>query len=449
MSPFFLNRFLPLVCYIIVFILVLVLNAKLPILTTLLFSANWIAPVLCLLLLLTKKRNILFRTHSFPRYRERKGWWEIISLQALLFLMYLVTVILFYKLTYPDTHATQCAEDLMQVFHHMSYHYGFFPWILYLILSLSFAYRYFNERKRFSLSRIIRHLVPHRQIGIISIGGHIYFRYITRMMIGFTISLFAFFCVKQTVYYAHIPLIIDMSMQTLFMMSALTMPLGMPWGIPLLKKIFKKCSFGVSILLTFLTFTCVLLFTTVLFFAAGKFIPIFTHSIPFPVLSVSKTQQLTFFTFCWWIGMSLPFCWCLARKLGGKTIGNSIVSLLIFPLCLNLFLLLPVAAPYLSRFLIILNQSTPLLLTGVLFGISFFAVFYSDKRNLFGMCSLTQKRLSFNAYRNFLQNSIFIFSIYLMTRFFMLYYFMVAVVIMTLIYLLSCALSFFKHLYFD
>lgn len=458
MQSFFLSRFLPLICYLIVFVLVLMLNASWPILTNILLSANWLAIIACIILFFGKKHNIQIRSlkPSFfsssslsLRAKRSNPYLKIIILQFLLFVSYLICLLLFYKLIFPNADRAQWLEDSARLFKRMSYAYGLFPWMLYAVLTLSFAYRYFNEKKRISLSRIIRYLVPHRQVGIISIGAHIYFRYITMLAIGLSIMLFTLYATQQLLQFWHVPIIDGMNVKSLFVMSVLTMPLGMAWGVPTLRHIYQKFHLGSLIVILLVFFIIVLAASSILFFSINKYQLTLNYTLPFPTLAISNVQQLIFFSFCWWMGFALPFCWCLARLVSGKTIRTALLMLLIFPLCLSLLLLSPPILMFLLRGLERLGQVPSGLMVGILFCVSFFSVFYGDKRNLFGICSLTQKRLSYSAYRTFIQNSIFILSVFLMTRFFMLYYFVVVMVIMGLIYLLSCVLSFLKHLYFD
>jgi len=381
---------------------------------------------------------------------EKKKKITLLCLQALLMIAYLTTLSLFYKLTYPDATQVAFKSDMQQLAVQFYFLYGFFPWALYVILTLGFAYRYYNERKRISLSRMVRYLIPHKQVGIISIGAHIYFRYITSMGISMTVVLCVIYIAQFLLQRFSIPLIQGLNVQTLCLLSVLMMPLGMAWGQPFLKRLHQKLRLGGLILVLFCFFLFVITVLSALMWvsqSAIRSVPFLETSFTMPqALADARSSQLLCFTFAWWMAFALPFCWCTARLISGLKIKEVIVSLLGLPVILALLSVIPaVQAAFLGWWM--QEGLLTLLSIGLTLGFLFF--FFQDKRNLFGFCSLTQKRLSYNAFRNFIQNAILVFAFYLLTRFTALYYFMMVMVVMGLIYLLFCVVSFIKHLYFD
>ena len=180
---------------------------------------------------------------------------------------------------------------------------------------------------------------------------------------------------------------------------------------------------------------------------AIRTVPFLDINFTMPLASADeRMSELIFFTFAWWMAFSLPFCWCAARLISGLKIKEVILSLLSLPTILALLSFIPAVQ---STCLLWLAQDGLFTLLGIGITLGFLFFFFQDKRNLFGFCSLAQKRLSYNAFRTFIHNAIFVFAIYLIMHFSVLYYFMVVMVVMGLIYLLFCVVSFIKHLYFD
>lgn len=446
-----LAKYVPLIGYLVVFILVLSVNHYFPTAIIGLFCLNWISLLLLVLLMFGKPALIVISSGATKLKKIKHYFSRIILWQAFLMMSYSLNLILFYQLNFSENDFEKFTLDMQSLGSHYI-QYGMFPLLLFPILIVGFSYRFFNERKSISISNIIRHIVPHRKVGIVSIGGHIYFRYIAMLSINITLAMLAIFTAKQILESSGISLVEHLSIQSMFVMSFLTMPLSV-WPKGLLY-LYERVRFGYAlmILFVFLTISMMLLSATfhwLLPFITNKdLLTLFSFQLPAIRHAFPAGNELIYFSFCWWIGMGLPFCWLVARMSVGRSVREILLMTLIFPVGLFLLFQLPDMT---GRFLALmegLRHSTHLLLGFEMMMMFVLVLFFNGKRNLLGLCSRTQRAMSFNAFRTFASNTIVVTVLFLLLRFNVLYYFFMVIVVMGLIYLLFCSSAIVKQLYF-
>ena len=444
-------NFIPLVGYILVGISILSINGYYPFLIFYTPYVNWIAVIGCLFLLLIEKKKI--KIHFFKNKQQSFFYLKIILFQFSLLLTYFVTVILFYKITYPKASPIEFISDVKALSEKILFSYGIFPWPLYSLLVVAFAHRFFNERKIVSLGRIIQHIVPHRKVGIVTIAAHIYFRRGLFLSLALTIIFFTIYLAQQILNYWGVSLEMGLNFKMFLICSALMLPFGLHSVNNFFKKIHRYFNFGDIFILVFIFCLSVIVFLSIFLEGAT---PIF-HEVPYynanlAVLNFppeNRLNELILFTLCWFLALALPFCWYVARLSPGKNLLQMIVALLCVPVFFIVISFIPGVTDFLLSTLMRIFQSPRDLIVLILLSLILLNLFFRDKRNVFGICSTTIKRLSSNAAITFMKYIVISMALYLFLQFQMFYYFSLVMVVMCLLYLISCVLSFLKHLHFD
>ncbi|EKD74795.1 MAG: hypothetical protein ACD_44C00330G0005 [uncultured bacterium] len=444
-------NFIPLVGYILVGISILSINVYYPFLIFYTPYVNWIAVIGCLLLLLTEKKKI--KIHFFKNKQQSFFYFKIILFQCCLLLTYFITTMLFYKITYPKALPIEFVFDVKALSEKILFSYGIFPWPLYGLLVVAFAHRFFNERKIVSLGRIIRHIVPHRKVGIVTIAAHIYFRRGLFLALAFTSIFFTIYLAQQILRYWDISLEMGLNFKMFLICSALMMPFGLPVVNDFFKKIHQYFNFGDIFIFVFIFCLSIIVFLSIFLESAT---PAF-HEVPYYNSNLTllrfppenRLNELMLFTLCWFLALALPFCWYIARLSPGRNLFQMIIVLFFVPCFFMLISFIPSVADFLLSILMRIFQSPRDLIILILLSLISLNLFFRNKRNVFGICSTTIKRLSSNAAMTFMKYIVISMALYLFLQFRMFYYFALVMVVMCLLYLISCVLSFLKHLHFD
>lgn len=436
--------YLPLIAYLCMFAVVLYIRAH----CSVLIEGMYLVSALPLILILFS--TLIYKNH--PIIPIRKGshpspffayFFKVNILLVLFFLCYLFSLLNFLSWIVPsgerDVYATWISDFLMQL-----RHAAFFPWPIFPLLAIGFAKRFYLQRKAVSLSALIKPIVPHRKVGVVSIGSHIYFRYLNMLAVNLTVVLMGLTLSQWVLSHSPEALTEALGLKSLLLMSLISLPLSLFPKV--LMSGYQKWGFFRSYggIFLYIMASMLLVFFGVDYGIANVHRADWLQSLhtALPALTVHLLpgDAVFYFSAAWWMGLGLGMAWAIARYSTGRRYLEILFSVLPIPLFFFFSLSLPFVQSALVNFLAQIQHYTVFRLVSAVFVLCCVGGYYAHKRNFLGFCSRSQRELSPFAFKTIVSNLVFMWALFWLLRFQVMYYFFYVIVVMAGLY--GCVAAF-------
>lgn len=436
--------YLPLVAYLCMFVVVLYLRAHFPFLIENLYLASSLPLLLIILSILIFK--------NYPRIPIRKGYlppsffsyfFKVNTLLLLFFLCYLFCLLNFLSWIVPsgerDIYAAWISDFLVQL-----RYAAFFPWPIFPLLVLGFAKRFYLQRKAVSLSALIKPIIPHRKVGVVSIGSHIYFRYLNMLALNLSVVLMGLTLSQWVLSHSTQALTEALGLKSLLFMSLISLPLSLFPKV--LMTGYQKWGFlrSYSCVFLYIIASMLLVFLGVDYGIAkvhrADWLQSFHTALPALQVHLLPGDAVFYFSAAWWMGLGLGMTWTIARYSTGRRYLEILFSIIPIPLLFFICLSLPMVQSAMANFLAEIQHYAVFRLVSAVFVLCCIGGYYAHKRNFLGFCSRSQRELSPFAFKTIVSNLVFMWALFWLLRFQVMYYFFYVIVVMAGLY--GCVAAF-------
>lgn len=436
--------YLPLIAYLCMFAVVLYLRWNFSFLIEGMYFVSALPLILIFFAILIYKKSLHIPIrkgcHASPFFTY---FFKVNTLLVLFFLCYLLCLMNFLSWIVPggerDTYATWISDFLVQL-----RHAAFFPWPIFPLLVIGFAKRFYLQRKAVSISTLIKPIVPHRKVGVVSIGSHIYFRYLNMLAVNLSVVLMGLTLSQWVLSHSPQALTEALGLKSLLLMSLISLPLSLFPKV--LMSGYQKWGFlrSYSCVFLYIMASMLLVFFGVDYGLAkvhrADWLQSLHTALPALKVHLLPVDAVFYFSAAWWMGLGLGMAWIIARYSAGRRYFEILLTVLPIPLFFFFSLSLPIVQSAMVNFLVNIQHYAVFRLVSAFFVLCCIGRYYAHKRNFLGFCSRSQRELSPFAFKTIVSNLVFMWALFWLLRFQVMYYFFYVIVVMAGLY--GCVAAF-------